>query len=82
MTSASEHAKPRPNGASRRQPDGPAKRRLDGSAEKPVDADTGQLPTFCNTWPWPSSDLDLVLPKDNAAVHRARGCCQGGSDAK
>lgn len=32
---------------------------------------------FCNTWPWPNSDLDLVTEEQNAEVHRARGCCDG-----
>ena len=32
---------------------------------------------FCNTWPYSSSDLDLVLPEDNDRVHKARGCCDG-----
>lgn len=29
----------------------------------------------CGTWPYPTSDMDLVTPEDNAHVHRARGCC-------
>jgi hypothetical protein len=36
--------------------------------------------SHCNTWPWPNSDLDLVNPADNEAVHRARGCCDGGAE--
>ncbi len=32
---------------------------------------------FCNTWPFPNSDLDLVLPEQNDLVHKARGCCDG-----
>lgn len=40
-----------------------------------------ELPSFCGEWPFPNSDLDLVLPEHNAEVHRARGCCRGGSDA-
>lgn len=32
---------------------------------------------FCGTWPFPASDLDLVTSEQNAATHRARGCCDG-----
>jgi hypothetical protein len=32
---------------------------------------------FCDTWPFPVSDLDLVLPEDNDKAHKARGCCDG-----
>lgn len=55
---------------------------IDNTAETPQVADVGQLPAFCNTWPWPSSDLDLVTPEQNMATHRARGCCKGGSDGE
>jgi hypothetical protein len=32
-------------------------------------------PHSCNTWPYPSSDLDIAMPEDNAKVHVARACC-------
>lgn len=40
-------------------------------------ARTSPKPAFCNTWPWPTSDLDIATPEENMAAHRARGCCEG-----
>jgi hypothetical protein len=49
----------------------------DGIVREHLDREAERRRPFCNTWPFPSSDLDLVLPEANNAVHLARGCCDG-----
>lgn len=39
-----------------------------------------EKPLHCGKWPFPTSDLDIAMPEDNARYHQARGCCSGGVD--
>ncbi|MDP9166648.1 MAG: hypothetical protein M3O32_11410 [Actinomycetota bacterium] len=40
-------------------------------------AEAKRVRPFCGQWPYSVSDLDLVMPEDNDAMHKARGCCDG-----
>lgn len=51
----------------------------EGIVREHLAAEAARVRPFCGQWPFSSSDLDVVLPEANDAVHRARGCCDGPS---
>lgn len=56
-----------------------ASRDYDRIVREHLDAEAKRVRPFCGQWPFASSDLDVVMPEQNDAVHRARGCCDGPS---